>query len=153
MQPKVKVGLLVGAIGLVLNICVAGAVGFCGPVVSLIGGALAGFFTMKQEKPATKGTGAKAGAISGALAGALILIGQVLGAVGALVLFQVAGTQLPFGSIPTPSADASQQMIYYASGMGTGCCFGLVGVVLAALAGAAIAYISTPEQPQAVITQ
>lgn len=147
MQPKIKVGLLVGAIGLVLNICVAGFMGICGPFVSLIGGAAEGFFAAKQENSATKGAGAQAGATSGAIAGALILIGQVIGAVGALAFLQVAGTQLPFGQIPPASADASQQLLYYISGMGTGFCFGLVGTLLAALAGAGTGYLGTPDQP------
>ena len=148
MQPKIKVGLLIGAIGLVLNICVAGAFGICGPAVSLVGGALAGFFTAKQENPANKGEGARAGAISGAIAGALILVGQVIAAVGALALFQFAGLKMPFGAAPSASADASTQILYYASGMGTGVCFGLIGTVLATLVGAATGYLGTPDHSQ-----
>jgi hypothetical protein len=110
---------------------------------------VAGFLAAKQENPVTKGDGAKAGAISGAIAGALVLIGQVIGAVGALALIQFTGTQLPFGQVPPPSADASQQAIYYLSGMGTGICFGLIGTGLAALVGAGAGYMGTPETPQA----
>jgi len=149
MQSRIKVGLLVGLIGLVLNVCVAGFIGICGPLVSLIAGALAGFFTARQEKPTAKSAGAQAGAISGAIAGALVLIGQVLGGVGALAFMQYSGTRLAFGQIPTPSADPSQQAIFYLSGIGAACCFGLVGVVLSALAGAGTGYIGTPEQPLA----
>lgn len=50
MQPRVRIGLIVGAIGLVLNICVAGFVGFCGPFFSLLAGGIAGFLTAQQEK-------------------------------------------------------------------------------------------------------
>ncbi len=150
MQPKIKVGLLVGAIGLVLNICVASTVGLCGPAVSLVGGALAGFFAARQEKSANKGEGARVGAISGVIAGALILIGQVIAAIGALAFFQFSGLQFPFGQVPSTSADASQQVLYYVSGLGTGVCFGLVGTVLAALAGAGAGYLGTSDQPEAI---
>lgn len=147
MQPKIKIGLLVGVVGLVLNICVSAAIGLCGPAVSLLAGAVAGFFAARQEKPATKGEGAKVGAFSGAVAGAIVLVGQVIGAVGALAVMQATGAQLPFGQIPSASADASQQIIFYVSGLATGICFGLIGAVLAALAGAGTGYLGTPEMP------
>lgn len=150
MQPKVKVGLLVGVIGLVLNVCVAGAFGICGPAVSLIAGALAGFFTARQEHPATKGAGAQSGAISALIAGALVLVGQVFGAVGALALVQFSGIKLAFGQVPPPSASPSVQAIYYLSGLGTGLCFGLVGLVMAAMAGAGTGYLGTSDQPQII---
>ncbi len=146
MKPRIKVGLLVGAIGLVLNICVAGFMGICGPFVSLIGGALAGFFTARQEHPLVKGDGAKAGAIAGAIAGGIIVIGQIIGGVIALAFVQFNGKSI-FGAVPPPTADASQQVIYYVTGMFTGLCFGLVGAVLAALAGAAAGYFGSPDQP------
>ena len=49
MQPRTRIGLIVGVIGLVLNICVAGFIGFCGPVLSLIAGGIAGYFATQQE--------------------------------------------------------------------------------------------------------
>ena len=149
MQARVKIGLLVGVIGLVLNVCVSGAVGLCGPAVSLVGGALAGYFTARQEKPAAKNAGAKAGAISGAIAGALILIGQVIGAVAALAIMQYSKMSLPFGTLPSASADAATQITFYGAGIGTGLCFGVIGIVLAALAGAGAGYLGTPEQAPA----
>ena len=42
MQPRTRIGLLVGVIGLVLNICVSGFIGFGGPLLSLIAGDVAG---------------------------------------------------------------------------------------------------------------
>src|SRR5262245_30068857 len=123
MQPRVRVGLIVGVIGLVLNACVAGVVGFCGPVLSLIAGGVAGFLAAQQEKPAVKGEGARAGAIAGGISGGLIILGQIIGGVGALVYFQFSGAKLPFGSIPNASADPSTQLIYYLSGAGTALCF------------------------------
>ena len=147
MKPRVRMGLIVGAIGAVLNICVAAAMGICGPVVSLIGGGVAGYFAAQQEKAASKGEGAKVGAAAGAIAGALILIGQLLGGVGILAVMQFSGLRTVLGSIPTPSSGAGEQLVYYLSGMGTALCFGVVGIALAALVGAGTGYMGTPDQP------
>ena len=148
MQPRIKMGLVVGAIGLAINVCVAGFVGLCGPIVSLLAGGVAGFLAAQQEKLPTKSEGAKAGAISGGIAGALVIIGQVLGGIAALAFMQASGMQFPFGQIPT-TADSSGMLVYYASGVGTGLCFGIIGAVLAAAVGAGAGYMATPEQPPA----
>lgn len=147
MQPRTRLGLIVGAIGLVLNICVAGFLGFCGPVVSLIAGGVAGFFAAQQEKLLTKADGARAGATAGAIAGGLIILGQVIGGLGALAYFQFSGTPLPFGTAPDASSPASMTLLYYLSGAGTALCFGAVGTLLAAGAGAGAGYLGTPDQP------
>lgn len=114
MQPRIRIGLITGVIGLVLNICVSGFLGFCGPVVSLI-------------------------------AGGLIILGQMIGGVGALFFLQSSGAESPFGQIPSLSGDATTQIAYYATGLGTAICFGLVGALLAAGAG----YLGTSDQPVA----
>lgn len=147
MQPRVRIGLIVGAIGLVLNICVAGFVGFCGPFFSLLAGAVAGFLTAQQEKQSTKAEGARAGATAGGIAGGLIILGQIIGGLGSLAYFQVSGTPLPFGAAPSAAAPASEMLIYYLTGAGTGLCFGLVGALLAAGAGAGAGYLATSDQP------
>src|SRR6266498_3714898 len=123
MQARIRIGLIVGVIGLVLNICVSGFIGFCGPLVSLIAGGLAGFFAAQQEKPATKKEGARAGVTAGGIAGGLIILGQVLGGVGALALMQSKGMQLPFGQLPS-AGDPTAQVTFYAAGVGTALCFG-----------------------------
>jgi hypothetical protein len=148
MQPRIKMGLAIGAVGLVLNVCVAGFIGLCGPLVSLLAGGVAGFLAAQQEKLAVKSEGAKAGAIAGGIAGGLVIIGQVIGGIGALALMQSTGTQLPFGTIPEAS-DPSGMVIFYASGIGTGLCFGIIGAILAAGAGAGTGYMATQEQPPA----
>jgi hypothetical protein len=150
MQPKIKVGLLAGGIGLVLNICISGLFGLCGPFVSLIAGALAGYFAAKQENAATKNDGAKAGAIAGAIAGGLIIIGQIISGLAALIFVQALGTGSLFGQVPPASAGAGTQAIYYLTGIATSTCIGLVGVVLAALAGAGAGYLGTPDQPRVI---
>jgi hypothetical protein len=149
MQPRIRIGLIVGAIGLVLNICVSGFLGFCGPVVSLIAGAVAGFFAAQQERLATKNEGARAGATAGGIAGGLIILGQMIGGVGALFFMQSSGIESPFGQIPSVSGDATTQIAYYAGGLGTAVCFGLIGALLAAGAGAGAGYLGTSDQPVA----
>ena len=148
MQPRIKMGLTAGAIGLVLNICVSGAIGLCGPFVSLIAGGAAGFLAAQQEKLPTKGDGAKAGATAGGIAGALVIIGQVIGGIGALAFMQANDTQLPFGSVPS-SGDPTEMLVFYASGIGTGLCFGIVGAILAAGAGAGAGYMATQDSSAA----
>jgi hypothetical protein len=147
MQPRTRIGLIVGVIGLVLTSCVATFAGFCGPFVSLLAGGVAGFLAAQQEKPPVKGDGARIGAISGGIAGGLIILGQVIGAVAALVLVQNAGVEVPFGQVPPPSSDPGTQMVFYGSGMVTGLCFGVVGALLAAGAGAGAGYFATPDRP------
>ncbi len=147
MQPRTKVGLIVGVIGLVLNICVAGVFGICGPFLSLIAGGIAGFLAVQQEKPAVKNDGARIGATAGGIAGGLIVLGQVLGSVGALVFMQATGAQVPFGQVPSASGDPGTQILFYGSGIATALCFGIVGALLATGVGAGAGYFATSDQP------
>jgi hypothetical protein len=146
MQPRIRIGLIVGVIGLVLNICVAGFIGFCGPLLSLLAGAAAGFFAAQQEKPQTKNEGARIGVTAGGIAGGLIIVGQIVGGVGALFFMQSRGMQVPFGQIPSTSSDPTTQLVFYAGGIGTALCFGVIGALLAAGAGAGVGYLATSEQ-------
>jgi hypothetical protein len=150
MQARTRVGLIVGAIGLVLNICVSGFMGICGPLVSLVAGGVAGFFAAQQEKPGTKGDGARAGAVAGGIAGALVIVGQLIGGVAALAFIQNSGMNTIFGAPPPTTSDPSFQAVYYLSGAGTALCFGIVGALLAAGAGAGAGYLGTPDQPPPV---
>ena len=144
MKPRVKLGLVVGVIGLVLNSCVAAFVGLCGPIFTLLAGGVAGFLAAQQEKLGVKGDGARAGATAGGIAGGLMILGQIVGAVIALTIQQSSGT-VPF--IGSPGSDASSQVVFYASGIFSGFCFGLVGAALAAGAGAGAQYVATQEGP------
>ncbi len=146
MKARIKFGLIGGVVGLALNLCVASLVGVCGPFVALLAGAVAGFFAAQQEKAATKGEGAGLGAVSGLIAGALVLAGQLISATAALIFIQFSDLDPVLGAAPAPSADIAQQITYYVSGLGTGLCIGLVGVAVAALAGAAAGYLGTPAQ-------
>jgi hypothetical protein len=149
VKPRVTYGLMVGLVGLILNACVSAAVGLCGPLLALLAGGVAGFLAAQGERPNTPTHGARLGAVAGGIAGALTLVGQLLGGMGALVLFQRAGVRLPLGMIPGPSEDVSRQLMYYISGLGLGACFGLAGVVMAALGGAGAGYLGTPTATEA----
>jgi hypothetical protein len=149
MQPRTKIGLIVGVIGLVLNTCVFGFLGFlslCGTIISLIAGGIAGSFTVQQEKPATKKEGARAGATAGGIAGGLIILGQVLGGLGAWLYLQASGTPIDV-QVPNLPGDPGAQLGLYTGTIGTVLCFGFVSVLLAAGAGAGLGYLVTSEQP------
>jgi hypothetical protein len=147
MQARTRIGLIVGAIGLVLNVCVAGLAGFCGPVLALIAGGIAGVLAVRQEKPLTKNEGARAGATAGGITGGLIIFGQILGGLGALLYMQSSGAPTIFGQVPNFSSDPATQIGFYAGGLGTALCFGIVGALLAAGAGAGAGYLATTDQP------
>jgi hypothetical protein len=146
MQPRTRIGLIVGVIGLVLNICVSGFLGFCGPFVSLVAGGIAGFLAIQREKPFTKNEGARVGATAGGIAGGLIILGQIIGGLGALAYMQSTGAQTPFGAMPD-LGDPATSIGFYGGGIATALCFGIIGALLAAGAGAAIGYLTTSDQP------
>jgi hypothetical protein len=141
MQPRIKFGLIVGGVGLFVNLCASAAVGLCGPFVALLAGALAGFLAAQQEKLPAQSAGAKVGATAGGLAGGLMIIGQSLGAVVGLALLQTTGGNPFVGSGPSTGAPV-EQAAFYLSGFGAGCCMGIFGAALAA--GAAAGYFATP---------
>ena len=146
MQPRTRIGLIVGVIGLVLNICVAGFLGFCGPFLSLVAGGIAGYLAIQQEKPLTKNAGARVGATAGGIAGALIILGQIIGGIGALAYMQSSGMQTPFGAVPD-LGDPATSIGFYGGGIATAVCFGIIGALLAAGAGAGAGYLGTSDQP------
>jgi len=150
MQPKVKFGLITGAIGLVINVCISAAIGLCGPFVALLAGAAAGFFTAQAEKPPSKNDGARSGAIAGAIAGGLTLLGQLVGVVIILFLTLSTGIEPIIGTLPE-SSDMAGQAFFWIAGIGVGLCFGMVGVLLSALAGAGTGYLGTSEPATPVI--
>jgi hypothetical protein len=121
--------------------------GFCGPVLSLVAGGIAGYLATQREKPLTKNDGARVGATAGGIAGGLIILGQILGGIGALAYMQYSGTPPPFGELP--AGDPTTQVAFYAGGVGTALCFGIVGALLSAGAGAGAGYLTTSEQPVA----
>lgn len=145
MRPYIRIGLIAGGIGLVLNSCLAAAMGLCGPFLALAAGAIAGFLASRAENPTARAEGARLGAISGGITGALVFIGQIIGAVGILLILQLTGMQMPFGTVPPTGSDPASQAAYYVSGLGVGVCFGVVGILTAALGGAGAGYPAPPQ--------
>ncbi len=150
MKPFLKFGLIVGAIGLLVIVPVSTFMGICGPGVTLVAGAVAGFLSAYYGNVGTRKDGAQSGAFSGAIAGAITLVGQVIGAFLALALIQKSGTQISIGQIPTSSSPAYMHIAYYASGMATGFCFGLIGIVLGGLAGALTGSLGIRQVPPSI---
>ena len=144
MTPRVKYGLIVGAVGLIINIFVSAFIGLCGILVFIIVGAIAGFLTAYEEKAATRNDGLRAGAIAGLIAAGLVFVGQLIGGVGALFYYQLSGTPTLLGEIPQ-AGDTAGQIGFWIGGLGFGFCAGLFGVALGALTGAGTAYLATSE--------
>jgi hypothetical protein len=138
MSARVKIGLIAGGISLVLTACVGALMGICGPAISLVAGAIAGYFAAKQEAPASQGEGGKVGATAGTIAGGLGVIGQIIGGIFALTILPPLMESLGNYSFSGASGEAS----YWIGGATTALCFGVVGVILAAIAGYATGYIS-----------
>ncbi|MCP4141161.1 MAG: hypothetical protein GY755_12915 [Chloroflexi bacterium] len=142
MKPRIKFGLIVGSVSFLLTACVSMVIGVCGPVVSLLGGAISGYLAAKEEALPTQADGAKAGAIAGAISGGIALLGQFLGGILTLAV-------LP--SIMESLGDAFYQQQasgvgYWAGGGVMMICIGLSGVITSLVTGAAGGYFGT--QPQ-----
>lgn len=144
MLPRFKYGLIVGAVGLFLNVCFSALSGICGPLASLVAGAVAGFLAAREEKMSTKGKGAQAGAIAGGIASGLMLIGQLIGGALSLILVQTQHITV-LGNTPPDTSNTAATIGYYVAGIGVGFCFGLVGIALGAGAGAGTGYLGTPD--------
>lgn len=131
MTPRVKSGLLAGAVGLLSSALGGILCCFSGPIVALLVGGTAGFFAARAEKVQTRGEGARAGAIPGAIAGPLVLIGHAIGTAG-----QVALSRQPMFTSDSqlPPEDTLIMAL----------CPGLLALVLAVLGGIAGGFLAAP---------
>lgn len=152
MKPYLKFGLIVGAISLIVVVPISALMGICGPGVTMVAGAIAGFLSAYSGKALTRRDGAQSGAIAGAIAGGITLLGQLVAAVLALAFVQVTGTAIPFGRIPSSSSPAYEHVVYYGAGLGTGLCFGIIGIVLGAIAGGLAGAFGVRQLPPSIIT-
>lgn len=150
MKATVRYGLIVGVIGLVLNICVALVLGFCGPLATIIAGAIAGYLGARAETTVTKGDAAREGAIAGAITGGLMLFGQILGASLSLGFVQWTGIDFGFGTVPNANANPEELVAYYGAGLGVACCIGIGDLIAGGIAGAIAGYLAGPTQSQDV---
>ena len=147
MKPFLKFGLIAGGIGFLVIIPLSAFMGICGPIVPLLAGAAAGFLTAYVGKPLSQKDGAQQGAMAGAVSGVLTLLGQMIGGMVALYFIQTSGAPVAFGRVPNASSPAYEMVLYYGSGLVTGMCFGIVGVLLGAAVGATAGYLGTRPQP------
>ena len=145
MKPKVRWGLIVGLMGMVANVLVSFVLGLCGPLVALVVGAIAGAAAVGQVRPTERRQAAEEGGAAGAIAGLVVALGQVIGGLIALRSVLSGAIPLPFDLLP--EGDPSATYAYWVGGVGSGLCLGFVGLILAALAGAAAGYVLTAAKP------
>jgi hypothetical protein len=143
MTAKVRWGVIIGIVGFFVNTIASLIFAFCGPIVSLGIGLIAGFIVSHKEPARTRGEGAQQGALTGLIAGAFILLGQIIGAIGNLVFAQMVEYEPIFGTLPELSSPEGQAF-YWLIGIGVGVCFGLVDTLACVLGGALIGYARTP---------
>ncbi len=142
MKPQIKFGLICGIAGLLLNLLLAPVMAVCTPLVSLFAGGIAGYFTAKQADLPVQRMGGLAGAEAGGLAGGIILLGQALGVIIAIALFQ-GGISGVSSYMPAASDPLWLRIFTLSSAPGVAACFGLGGAILAALAGMVVGYTGT----------
>ncbi len=147
MKPYVKFGLISGVVGLLVIIPIAAVMGVCGPVVPLVAGGIAGFLSAYMGGFMTRQEAAQKGAIAGAISGGMTFIGQLLGGVLILGYIHISGTPTLVGQAPTASSPLPEIITYYASGLGVGLCFGVLGILLGVAAGAAGGALGTRQPP------
>jgi len=151
MRPEVKYGLILGIASFFITFIMASIAGVCGPFGSIAAGAVAGYLAAKEAQP-NKTRSTKIGGSAGGLAGVFGTVGQLIATIVTLSLLpSMLDDSTPLGAIVTESA-AATPALFWISGMGTGLCFGIVGVLFAAGAGAGIAYMTSdntsgPTQP------
>ncbi len=147
MKPFLKFGLIAGGIGFLVIIPLSAFMGICGPIVPLLAGAAAGFLTAYLGKTNTQKEGAQQGAMAGGMSGVLTTLGQMIGGMIALYFIQTSGMPTAFGRAPNTSSPAYEVILFYGSGLATGMCFGIVGIMLGVAAGAIAGYLGTRSQP------
>lgn len=145
-NPAIRFGVIVGVIGLIINIFAAtqffAVSDLFGLVTSLIAGAAAGFFAERAVCSATRSAGARVGARAGVIAGGLVFVGKTGGFILSMMSLQ-AKVPAAFDGWTYDS------IIRFSFLLGLVFGIGLVGVGLAALTGAGAGYFATPEQAAA----
>ena len=139
MKPQIKIGLVIGIIGLILNACIStfGRISW-GPIIYLLIGGLASFSAVRREKPNNKQDGARAGAVAGSVAGILVTFGQFIGAILILLAPPTAA------EIATPRLSTQ---IGYQVGQATSTAV-CIGFPLALITGVLIGYLMTSKQKE-----
>jgi hypothetical protein len=133
----IKAGIIAAIIALILAIGGSLLLALCVPCISIFIGVGAGYLACHYEPSGDSGSAAKTGAIAGAIGGIGALIGQATGAIinGVLVGPEAAmdfgrqlGLDVPMGGDMTAG--------YWVGIIGTGCCMGILDLLLMAGLGA-----------------
>lgn len=135
MISRIKVGAITGLVAFPVSLLVSFALGACGPIVATVAGMAAGFISAQRERSWPRSAGAQAGAVAGGIVGLILLLAQMVAAVSVVLFSQAAGIKPPLGSLPSGS-NAGEQILFVASGLAVGTCFGVFGIAAAAAAGA-----------------
>lgn len=145
------IGLIAGSIGGLINLFLSVMIGFCGPFWALAVGAVAGYLAGRSAGLGPQRAAVEAGAVAGGVSGAIVLISQIIAAVSAvfLVSFISPGAQIFGGRVPDLVHASSPELVGAAiGGLGVGFCFGLLGAILSAAAGAGMGYAAHAMQPR-----
>jgi len=139
MKPRIKTGLIVGVIGLILVVCISifGRIGW-NPIVFLLLGGTASFLSIRQERPNNKQDGVSIGATTGSIAGVMMIFGQFIGAVIILLAPPTAA------EIATPGLSTQ---IGYQVGEATNTAV-CIGFPLALITGVLMGYLMTSKQKE-----
>jgi len=138
MKPRVKFGLLVGIAALIVTACANLAFAYATPIIGIIAGLVAGFLAARGEDPASRSAGAGAGAVSALIAALFLTVGELLGGVLALFMFNPPLT-------PDQLSDPTYAIGYAIGGVSFPLSQACIGFALCIVAGAvAGALASTP---------
>jgi hypothetical protein len=138
MQPSIRVGLIVGVIGLVLALIGSAFSGICGLVLPLLISGVAGYSSVQREKALSKGDGARDGAIAGAIAAGIASHARILAQVIVTALIE----NLPAFSIVSDTFNATEQIFFYVMGL-------TWAVFIGGIVGAVAGYVGTSDKPDA----
>lgn len=141
-------GLICGAVGLLVTTCISAAIGLCGPLGAIGAGGVAGFLAVRGEIFGQRSEATRQGAYAGAIAGGLAFFGQLIGGVLALLFILNIGAQPLFGQLPE-EGDSAAQLGFWIGGLALGLCLGVIGLIMAAGSGALAAYLASPAQAPA----
>lgn len=145
MKPHVKIGLIVGSIGLVTSAVVSFAVGLLGPGIALVIGAVAGALAARGSRVSRR-DGVRAGVVAAAIAGLFAAAGQVIGGLGAVAFIRARQLSTFIGKVPGPAASGALVTGYYIGALIAGAVLATVGFGLAVLAGWLAGYLSAPRE-------
>lgn len=144
MKPSIRVGLIVGVIGLVLVVVGSAFSGLCALILPLLINGIAGYSSVQSEKATSKGNGTREGAIAGAISGGIVSHAQILIQVILSALINNAPGYSGFYIAPD-SFNTTERIFFYLIGLFWAI---FVGGIVGGIAG----YLGTPGKPSVAST-